>query len=154
MRSIPSIPPPRRLVGHPPFARSVGVVGKLQLGITSQDDHAVNLAQQLWIHTLRVACGHVGTGLGDDLDGLGVELRAGSRAGGVDLDPVTSVFSGQGCGHLGLAAVADADEEDCRVGAHEVKFSFSDTAVCGDGVEDAGRVGSWGKSFGPSHSMV
>ena len=101
-----------------------------------------------------MACGHVGTGLGDNLDGLGVELRAGCRAGGVDLDPVTGVLSGQGCGHLGLAAVTDADEQDCWVGAHEVKFSFSDTAVCEDGVEDTGRVGSWGKSFGPSHSMV
>lgn len=49
----PLYPPPGRLVSHPPFARSVGVVGKFQLGITSQDDHAVNLAQQLWIHTLR-----------------------------------------------------------------------------------------------------
>lgn len=84
----------------------------------------------------------------------GVELRTGCCAGGVDLDPVTGVLSGQGCGHLGLAAVADADEQDCWVGAHEVMFSYSDTAVCEDGVEDTGRVGSWGKSFGPSHRMV
>lgn len=66
-----------RLVSHPPLARPGGVVGKLQLGITSQDDHAVNLAQQLWIYTLRVACGHVGTGLGDDLDGLGLSFVPG-----------------------------------------------------------------------------
>lgn len=52
MRSIPSIP---LLDGSSVTHRSHvpwGVVGKFQLGITSQDDHAVNLAQQLWIHTL------------------------------------------------------------------------------------------------------
>ena len=94
---------------------------------------------------------HVGGGVQAETVGY---LRDHHSAGGVDLDPVTGVLSGQGCGHLGLAAVADADEQDCWVGAHEVMFSYSDTAVCEDGVEDMGRVGSWGKSFGPSHRMM
>src|SRR5699024_62368 len=102
----------------------------------------------------RSSAGHVGPDLTDSLDRFGVELVARPGAGRPDLDPVASVLSGQGCGHLGLAPVAYADKQNSRTGTHEMAFSFSDTAVCEDDVGDAGRVGSWGNSFGPNHSMT
>src|SRR5699024_3270036 len=85
---------------------------------------------------------HLGARLGEHLDRLLVERVAGVGPGRMHLDRAAGAVAQESSGHLGLAAVLDADEQDAGLAGHE----WSPV------LEPFGTVGSLRKSRGPSQS--
>ena len=89
---------------------------RVDAGFTSERDHDVDVTNELRINECGCVSCDVDTNLGQGLSGQVVDGGAGLGASRVHLHGVAGDLAHQPGGHLGLAAVLDADEQHRRRG--------------------------------------
>ncbi len=147
------------------FGRLVGVpvldahaVGRVHGGFPAEGDHEVDRPQQLRVDRLGRLVADVDAHLRQGLRRQGVDLGAGIGAGGVDLDVVAGDGAHEPGRHLGLAAVAHADEQHRRhqlalVGAVSPLASSSSPRSVRTRVSISSRIGRISSGLLPAGSV-
>ena len=110
-----SMPPMPRSEGSSVSQFRTGCRALVDSGFTSERDHDVDVTNELRINECGCVSCDVDTNLGQGLSGQVVDGSARLGASRVHLHSVASDLAHQPGGHLRLAAVLDADEQDGRL---------------------------------------